>query len=126
MGGNVPPVHLDGSMPGDFGFDPLRLGSDPEILKWFREAELQHCRWAMLGSLPFPIRSLIAVQFLLMHYVEIRRWRDFRKPGSVDNDPIFQSNKLPSHEVGYPGGIFDPLALYSGDAKNLKEKEIKN
>merc|ERR1719453_1565803 len=149
--GNVPPVYLDGSMPGDFGFDPLRLGSDPDILKWFREAELQHCRWAMLGtvgilvgeivrpdidfysapkslegSLPYSIPTLLAVQFILMHYVELRRWRDFKKPGSVDNDPIFKSNKLPSHEVGYPGGIFDPLGMYSGDAKNMKEKEIKN
>merc|ERR1711959_269197 len=149
--GNTPPAYLDGSMPGDFGFDPLRLGSEPSALKWFREAELQHCRWAMLGtlgilggeiarpdidfysapkslegSLPFPIRSLLAVQFILMHYVEIGRWRDFKKPGSVDNDPIFKSNKLPPHEVGYPGGVFDPLGLYSGDLKSLKEKEIKN
>merc|ERR1719473_1034571 len=149
--GNTPPVHLDGSMPGDYGFDPLRLGSDPDFLKWFREAEIQHCRWAMLGtvgiiggeivrpeidfynapialngSLPYSIRTLLAVQFILMHYVEIRRWQDFKKPGSVDSDPIFKSNKLPPHEVGYPGGIFDPLGLYSGDVSALKEKEIKN
>merc|ERR1711959_758013 len=149
--GNVPPPHLDGSMAGDFGFDPLRLGSDATALKWFREAELQHCRWAMLGtvdilvgeivrpdinfysapkslegSLPYPIPTLLAVQFILMHYVELRRWRDFKKPGSVDSDPIFKSNKLPSHEVGYPGGIFDPLGMYSENAKNMKEKEIKN
>lgn len=29
------------------GFDPLRLGVDPERLKWFREAELTNGRWAM-------------------------------------------------------------------------------
>ena len=32
--GNKFPEHLDGSMPGDAGFDPLSLGSDPELLKW--------------------------------------------------------------------------------------------
>merc|ERR1719316_1809390 len=127
--GNIPPTHLDGSLPGDFGFDPLRLGSDPSLLKWFREAELQHCRWAMLGvagilvgeiarpdidffkapqqlngSLQFTIPVLLSVQFVLMHYVEIRRWQDFNNPGCVDLDPIFKQNKLPTHEVGYPEG----------------------
>ena len=32
--GNKFPEHLDGSLPGDFGFDPLSLGSEPETLKW--------------------------------------------------------------------------------------------
>lgn len=32
--GSPVPSYLDGSMVGDFGFDPLRLGSDPEKLKW--------------------------------------------------------------------------------------------
>lgn len=26
-------------------------GSDPEVLKFFVQAELQHCRWAMIGTL---------------------------------------------------------------------------
>merc|ERR1711959_526533 len=149
--GNVPPFYLDGSIPGDYGFDPLRLGTDSELLKWFREAELQHCRWAMLGvtgtlfgefarpeidfynapmqlagSLPFSIPVLLAIEFILFHYVEIRRWRDFKKPGSVNRDPFFKSNYLSDHEVGYPGGVFDPLGMSNGDINSLKEKEIKN
>lgn len=32
---------------GDYGFDPLRLGTNPDQLKWFREAELTNGRWAM-------------------------------------------------------------------------------
>ena len=32
--GNKAPDYLDGSMPGDFGFDPLGLGSDPRTLRW--------------------------------------------------------------------------------------------
>lgn len=29
------------------GFDPLRLGTNPENLKWYREGELTNGRWAM-------------------------------------------------------------------------------
>jgi hypothetical protein len=61
------------------------------------------------ATLPFPILGVVAAQFLMMHYVEIRRWRDWQKPGSVDKDPLFAGNALPAHEVGYPGGIFDPM-----------------
>jgi hypothetical protein len=28
------PAYLDGTLPGDFGFDPLRLGEDAGKLKW--------------------------------------------------------------------------------------------
>nr|GMD79394.1 chlorophyll A-B binding protein 7, chloroplastic [Ipomoea batatas] len=48
--GSTPPPWLDGSLPGDFGFDPLGLASDPESLKWNQQAEIVHCRWAMLGA----------------------------------------------------------------------------
>ncbi|CAK0787177.1 hypothetical protein CVIRNUC_010393 [Coccomyxa viridis] len=54
--GNEPAAHLDGSMPGDYGFDPLSLGSDPKILKWFQQAELVHARTAMtaVAGILFP------------------------------------------------------------------------
>jgi hypothetical protein len=29
-----PPAHLKGDLPGDRGFDPLGLGSEPDRLKW--------------------------------------------------------------------------------------------
>lgn len=34
---------------GDFGFDPLELGQDPEALRWYVQAELVHARFAMAG-----------------------------------------------------------------------------
>lgn len=37
------------SLVGDFGFDPLGLGEDPKSLKWYVQAELIHCRFAMAG-----------------------------------------------------------------------------
>ena len=47
--------YLDGSLPGDVGFDPLGL-SDPEGAggfvspEWLAYAEVIHGRWAMLGA----------------------------------------------------------------------------
>lgn len=38
------------SLAGDFGFDPLGLGEDPNSLKWFVQAELVHSRFAMAGA----------------------------------------------------------------------------
>ena len=43
------PAHLDGTMLGDYGFDPLGLAADrdPETLAFLQDAELQNGRWAM-------------------------------------------------------------------------------
>jgi hypothetical protein len=35
------------SLAGDYGFDPLNLGRDPEALRWYQQAELVHARTAM-------------------------------------------------------------------------------
>lgn len=40
-----------------------------------------------------------------MHWVEVRRFQDIRKPGSVNEDPIFKGNKVPNPETGYPGAL---------------------
>jgi hypothetical protein len=78
----------------------------------YRQAELVHCRWAMLGvagvlaqeilkpdvfwyeaglpeNLPGPFKGinmggLLAWEFLMMHFVEVRRWQDIRNHGSVN------------------------------------------
>jgi hypothetical protein len=47
--GSTPPAYLDGTLVGDFGFDPLGLGEDPEALRWYVQAELIHARFAMAG-----------------------------------------------------------------------------
>lgn len=75
--GGTAAAHLDGTLPGDYGFDPLKFGAlqdlecvdtlwnrnvnvnfctfrapgaEPESLKWMQQAELQHCRWAMVRA----------------------------------------------------------------------------
>lgn len=154
--GSDAPTHLDGSLAGDFGFDPLGLGKDPESLVWYRQAEVVHARFAMLGvagilvpdlashagiqwagaGVPWyeaghfeyfaPTGSIFVTQLLMMGYAETRRWMDVKNPGSVNKDPIFSGNSLPAGTVGYPGGIFDPFGWSKNDISTLQLKEIKN
>ncbi|KAK1303031.1 hypothetical protein QJS10_CPB12g01814 [Acorus calamus] len=130
--GSSPPEWLDGSLPGDFGFDPLGLGSDPELLRWFAQAELMHGRWAMLAVAGILVPeyleklgfiddfswfdagareyfadpwTLFLVQMSLMGWAEGRRWADFVNPGCVDVEPKFPNRKNPKPDVGYPGAL---------------------
>jgi len=156
MPGSNAPAHLNGTLPGDYGFDPLNLGEDKQDLEWYVQAELQHARWAMLGvagmaapelltnlgisdlpnwhDAPFyngyfaDALTLFTVQMFLMNWAELRRWQDIKNPGSVSEDPAFPGNKLPEGEVGYPGGIFNPMnyGKSADELKTLKAKEIAN
>jgi light-harvesting complex I chlorophyll a/b binding protein 5 len=155
------PAHLDGSLAGDFGFDPLNLAKDPEARRWYVQAELVHCRTAMAGvagilipailtkagvlNVPewyeagkvsaetsgIPTPALLVVQFFLYGFVEIKRWQDFRKPGSQAEVGSFLGfeGSFKGTDNGYPGGPFDPLNL-SGESeaktKELRLKELKN
>nr|AAO22627.1 putative light-harvesting chlorophyll a/b binding protein [Arabidopsis thaliana] len=137
--GSSPPEWLDGSLPGDFGFDPLGLGSDPDTLKWFAQAELIHSRWAMLavtgiiipeclerlgfienfswydaGSREYFADSttLFVAQMVLMGWAEGRRWADLIKPGSVDIEPKYPHKVNPKPDVGYPGGLWFDFMMW--------------
>lgn len=152
--GNPAPSYLDGSLPGDYGFDPLGLASVPSNFSWYIQAELVHCRWAMLGAAGILIPDLLRTAGILdiprwdvsgvaeypigldvqlivlifaMGWAEGRRWADINKPGSVNQDPIFSNFSVKGKDVGYPG--FDPLGMGSGEGASLKTirtKEIAN
>lgn len=54
------PKNLDGTFPGDAGFDPLGLGgSDKASLAFMREAEIKHGRLAMLACVGWPMAELL-------------------------------------------------------------------
>lgn len=149
--GLASPGYLDGSLPGDNGFDPLGLAEDPENLRWYVQAELVNGRWAMLGVVGMLLpevlttlgiinvpkwyeagkaeyfassSTLFVIEFILFHYVEIRRWQDIKNPGCVNQDPIFKNYSLPPHECGYPGSVFNPLNF--APTPEAKEKELAN
>mmetsp|Transcript_4453 Transcript_4453/g.10154 ORF Transcript_4453/g.10154 Transcript_4453/m.10154 type:complete len:225 (-) Transcript_4453:81-755(-) len=136
--GSSAPAHLDGSLPGDFGFDPLGLGTDPERLKWFADAEIQNGRWAMLGVTgiagqealglnngghwfdvakigaegPWNISpiSLLPIQFGIMSVIELNRYNDFN--GKSD-------------EVGNFSSLF-PIDPMNMDSPSMRFKEVKH
>ena len=70
-------------------------------------------------------------QFILYHFVEIKRLEDFKKPGSQAEPGSFfglETAFKGTGENGYPGGAFDPLNLSADPAvfKVMKEREVKN
>lgn len=175
------PGWLDGSLPGDRGFDPLGLSKPVEYLQVdvdqldqnaavnkagrilgtftpnidevstdslqpysevfglqrFRECELMHGRWAMLGAL-----GVLACEFstgtswadaIGLEYGQ-PQYANFDLPFDINNLAVANSvlmlgiELLRNSETDlekrlYPGGAFDPLNLATD---NLKEAEIKH
>ncbi|EYU25420.1 hypothetical protein ABFS82_03G044200 [Erythranthe guttata] len=143
-----PPSYLNGTLAGDFGFDPLGLGEDPESLKWYVQAELVHARFAMAGvagilftdllrvtgisDLPVwyeagatkfdfaNTTTLFIVQLLLMGFVETKRYMDFKNPGSQAKNGSFFFGLEASLEGLEPGYPGGPLLNPLGLAKDIK------
>jgi len=125
------PSYLNGTLPGDYGYDPLGMGSQPERLKWYIEAEKVNGWWAMTGALGvlatealgldkqwftidsgkdfgLPFLFLVSYQAVFMGFFEMKRyrgWVETGKSGAVDFFP------------------WDPLKLASDE---MAVKEVKN
>lgn len=60
---NTPPVLQDfQDWAGNYGFDPLGLATNKELLLQYREAEIKHSRIALLAALGWPLSEALDAQ----------------------------------------------------------------
>lgn len=109
--GGEAPKHLDGSLPGDYGFDPLSLASEEKALKWFQQAELVHCRTAMTAVAGIIIPGLLSKAHILP---PLPAWTDAGKVW-IEGHPSFPLGSL----------IFTQL-LITGWVEGKRWADLKN
>ena len=93
---------------GDFGFDPLGLGTD-ETFVAFREAEIKHGRLAMLAAIAWPLQEIL-------HPILVDTVYNGNAPDmlvetngfspSLLNGGLTQENLLPALAILFVGGAF--------------------
>ncbi|KAJ8905241.1 hypothetical protein NDN08_001749 [Rhodosorus marinus] len=134
------PKKLDGSMPGDVGFDPFGFSEGISLI-WLREAEIKHARICMLAVLGFIVQEFYTFPFYSgAPKAPVAAHEYFVNFGSLGQILLFTS----AFEaiVGFPAVVqsvnggsrkpgefgFDPLGLCKSDAqfKKYSEAELVN
>lgn len=138
------PLHLDGSLAGDRGFDPFNFASgSPTALLQYRNSELKHARLAMLAAVGWPLAELFHHQLAESWNLPMALNLHDRVPsvlnGGLGNiSPIFWIAALASaalvetfsgavDEIQSPNLGFDPLRLSQGGRERfMQESELFN
>ncbi len=104
--------YLDGSLPGDYGFDPLGL-SDPEGKgvgfvdpNWLRYAEVFNGRWAMLGVAGSFAPEFLAANGIIPQTPEEVTWF---KTGVIPPAGTYNGTAFSPDNKGY---WLDPYSLF--------------
>ena len=142
------PSVLDGSSPGDVGFDPLGFAKTEQDLMNYREAEIKHARLAMLAAAGWPLSEVLDKKIAgALNLPAVLDAAD-RAPSVLNGglgkiSPVYWAACLigaagveayglsqKSKADYYPGKLgFDPLGLYPSDEAGqmrMQTTEIKN
>lgn len=142
---------LDGSMAGDWNFDPLNFAQTEQDLELYREAEIRHARLAMLAAVGWPLSELwnpkLAASFGQPDLTSATDQAPAVLNGNIGNVPptffvaaltlgamieghTYLRQKKEGRVAEFIGDIgFDPLNLYPSDPEDqLKRQnaEIQN
>jgi Chlorophyll A-B binding protein len=140
------PALLDGTLPGDRGFDPFNFAYSSGALQWYRTAEVKHARLAMLAAVGWPIAELFDKQLAYAFNLKPLLVFQDRVPsvlnGGLDRTPaiywaatlgvafaiesfgLLKESNAEKAKVAYtPGDLgFDPLGLAGATVEDQKFK----
>jgi len=100
------PDYLDGTLAGDYGYDPLGLGKDRETLEKYRANELIHARWAMLAA-----AGIIIPEGLQANGADIRGGTWFETGAEMLNGGTLNYFAVPWGIVSNPLPLFAVIAV---------------